>query len=472
MQLDNDQCYTILCARDVRWDGVFFVAVSSTGIYCRPICPARTPAKERCTFFRDAAAAEQAGYRACLRCHPERAPGQAPVDAVPRLVRRAVARIESGALDEGSLPDFARSLGVTERHLRRVFEESLGLSPHSLARTRRVAIAKQLLAGSSLPIASVATAAGFRSERTFRSAFRSCTGAAPSAARRGIGDDPLVKVRLDTRPPFDALGLFAFLGERALSGIETIDTQRLCYRRVVCLGKHEGSLSVQADKSGVTVSLSPGLVPVVMQIVPRIRRLFDLDAQPEQVLARLGDDPRIGARVRNNPGLRLPGAFDPYELSVRAVLGQQISVKAATTLTRRLVEQLGRPIEGGLSFPSPDTLAATPIEALRAIGLPARRALSLQTLARAIADEVVDLGPGADVEEAILALCKLPGIGPWTASYIAMRGLGWPDAFPAGDLAVCKALGVRTARRAEQMSEPWRPWRAYAVLHLWTGGEL
>lgn len=472
VQLDNDHCYSIICARDARWDGVFYVGVSSTGIYCRPICPARTPAKERCRFFTDAALAEAAGFRACLRCRPERAPGHAPIDASSRLVRRAIARIEAGGLDEGaSGADLAAALGVTERHLRRVFEAEIGVSPSALARTRRVALARQLLAGSAQPVSEVAFAAGFRSERTFRSAFRALTGDAPSDVRRGRSGEASVRIRLDTRSPFDRAGMMSFLAGRALEPVETIDAERQSYRRTARVGPHEGSVEVTLDDRGAAVELSPGLLPVVAQVVPRIRRLFDLDARPDQVSEHLQRDPVVGKMARQRPGQRLPGAFDPGELAMRAVLGQQVSVKAANTLTRRLLSSLGREAGAGWLFPSPADLAGCSPQALREIGLPARRAETLRAIAQALADETIDLGPGADPEIAMAALCELPGIGPWTASYVAMRGLGWPDAFPAGDLAVMRALSAKTPREAEQKAEAWRPWRAYAVMHLWSGGE-
>jgi AraC family transcriptional regulator of adaptative response / DNA-3-methyladenine glycosylase II len=273
-------------------------------------------------------------------------------------------------------------------------------------------------------------------------------------------------VRLDTRPPFDVPRNLAWLAGRALPGVEHISGTR--YRRAMRMGEREGELSVEVDERGAVLTLSPELRDCAELIVPRIRRLLDLDAQPDRVLAHLGQDPILGESVRQRPGLRVPGAFDPYELAVRAVLGQQVSVKSATTLAGRLVEQLGSSLRGSRLFPPPEVLARTPLDKLRSLGLPARRAETLRTLARAVAEGTVELGPGADPERAMAAMVALPGIGPWTASYVAMRGLGWPDAFPAEDLMIKRALGVSTAREASRRAEAWRPWRAYAVLHLWT----
>ncbi|MEQ1506923.1 MAG: AlkA N-terminal domain-containing protein [Myxococcota bacterium] len=475
MNLDPDTCYQGLLARDARFDGVFYVGVSSTGIYCRPVCPARVPRRDRCTFYADPATAEAAGFRACLRCRPERAPGNAPVDAVSRLVRRAVARIESGALNDGSLDALAASLGVTARHLRRSFEAELGTSPTRYAATRRLALARHRLADTRLPIGDVAAAAGFGSVRRFQDAVRTAVGRSASDLRRGAASAPAeLRVTLDTRPPFDGPGAFAFVASRAIPGVEAVTDG--VYRRTVAFGDRVGVVTVAlAGPRRVTVGLSLAVAPMLPQVVARVRRLLDLDAHPDAVAAVLGADPTLRDAVARNPGLRVPGAFEPFELAIRAILGQQVSVKGATTLAGRLVAAFGTPVEVGdpaltALFPSPHRLAEAPIDAVRAIGMPEARARTIVAVARAVADERVDLGPGADPAEVAAALVAIPGIGPWTAEYVAMRGLGWPDAFPAGDLVLRKVLGVTRDRDAIARAEPWRPWRSYAVLHLWTSG--
>jgi AraC family transcriptional regulator, regulatory protein of adaptative response / DNA-3-methyladenine glycosylase II len=469
VELEPASCYALLLARDRRYDGVFFVGVSTTGIYCRPVCPARTPRPDRCTFYPTAASAEEAGYRACLRCRPERAPGHAPVDAVSRLVHRAVSRLEGGAAS--SVSDLAGALGVTDRHLRRAFRAAIGVSPHRYVHSRRLATARLLLRDTALPIPSVAAAAGFSSVRRLQSALQEGAGASPTALRRRASAPDAVEVTLDARPPLDAAHLLGFLSARAVPGIERVDASG--YARTARFGGRAGV--VRATPSGpfsVRVRCDPELGPALMQVVARIRALFDLDARPAAVAEHLGGDPRLGPSVQAHPGTRLPGAFDPFELAIRAVLGQQVSVRAATTLAGRLVAAFGAPLatgEPGLHavFPTPWALAEASPESVAAIGLPAARARTLQAVARAVAEEQVDLEAGADPEQAVAALQALPGIGPWTASYVAMRALGWTDGFPAGDLVVKRVLGVRSEREARDAAAGWRPWRGYAVMHLW-----
>jgi AraC family transcriptional regulator of adaptative response / DNA-3-methyladenine glycosylase II len=462
--LDPDHCWEALATRDPRFDGVFFVAVSTTGIYCRPICPARTPRRDRCSFYRSAAEAESQGFRACLRCRPERAPGTASTDARSRLVRRAIRRLASGAV---SVAGLAAGLGVTPRHLHRVFVEELGVPPTEVRDSHRVAVARQLLAQTTLPVADVARASGWRSERAFRDAFRARTRTSPTEARRpGAGRGDGIRVQLDTRPPFDSDLLLRFLAQRAFAGVE--DVRDGSWTRNVRVGAHVGAICATPTDRGLTLEVDRSLLPVLAQVVAAVRRVFDLDARPDRVVAQLGADPLLAASVTARPGLRLPGAFDPFELAVRAVLGQQVSVAAATTLAGRLVARFGEPHADGRLFPAAAALGADP-GALRALGLPQRRADCLAGLARAVDSGAVVLEADSDPDEVITSLEALPGIGPWTAAYVAMRGLGWPDAFPAGDLAVLRALGVQTAREAIARAETWRPWRAYAVMHLWSG---
>ena len=483
MPLDARSCYRALRARDRRFDGTFFVAVRTTGIYCRPICPARTPAADRCSFFAHAAEAEREGYRACFRCRPELAPGLAPVDSTPRLVRHAVAEIDSGSLDERSIDALAGDLGVTARHLRRAMETELGVSPVEYAQTKRLALAKQLLHDTSLPLADVAFASGFGSIRRFNALFKKTFSRAPSEVRRnhhapaheanGAG---AITLRLDYRPPFAFDEALAFLALRAIRGVEVVGDGS--YRRTVRIGDATGSLEVRqasGDVPALVAHVSMSLAARLTTIVAKLRTLFDLDAQPEVVRDHLAADPKLARLVGERPGLRLPGSFDTFEMAVRAVLGQQVSVKGATTLCARLVTAFGDPVpqDAGLAaeltsfFPTAAALARVPVARMREIGLPEARARTIIELARAVASGRIDLSGRAAPEETIAALQGLPGIGPWTAHYLAMRAMHWPDAFPAGDLGVKKALGLKSERETEARAERWRPWRAYAVMHLW-----
>jgi AraC family transcriptional regulator of adaptative response / DNA-3-methyladenine glycosylase II len=476
VELDRDACYRALRARDRRFDGAFFVAVSTTGIYCRPICPARVPGRDRCAFFARAAEAERAGYRACFRCRPELAPGLARVDAIPSLVRRATLALDEGSLDGDSVDVLAARLGVSARHLRRAMEAELGVSPIEYAQTRRLALAKRLLQDSSLPITEIAFAAGFGSVRRFNALFSARFRRPPSDVRRrapttsSAGDT--IAIRLDFRPPIAWSALLAFLRERAIPGVERVDGAT--YLRTVRLGERTGSLAVSPKGAGapsLVASVSLSLAPELTIVIARLRALFDLDAQPHVIAEHLRGDPRLAPLVRRAPGLRLPGAFDPFEVAVRAVLGQQISVKGATTLAGRLAGAFGRttvaPWGPARFFPTAAELAAAPVAALRALGLPEARARTIVDLARAVVQGAIDLSGSAEPAATLAGLLGLRGIGPWTAHYVAMRALGWPDAFVAGDLGVRRALGLSSARAAEARAEPWRPWRAYAVMHLW-----
>lgn len=476
MPLDPDICYRALTARDPRFDGLFFVGVSTTGVYCRPVCPARTPGRDRCAFFSHPAEAERQGYRACFRCRPELAPGGAPQDSVPRLVRAAVARIDAGALNEAPVEALAAELGVTSRHLRRAMEAELGVTPIELAQSCRIALAKRLLQDTSLPLAEIAFAAGFSSVRRFNALFLSRFGRPPSAFRQGRSPAALpgaVSLRLDYRPPLEWQTLLDFLAARAVPGVERVEQG--AYRRTACLQGKTGWISVSPDpdRPSLRAEISPSLLGALVPVVARLRGLFDLDAQPLTIAEHLARDPLLSPAVRRRPGLRLPGAFDGFEASVRAILGQQVSVRAATTLSGRLVERFGDPLESpfpGLSrlFPPPDRLAAAAESDIAAVGVPAARARAVLALARAVATGALPLERGADPEALITAAKQLEGIGDWTAHYLAMRALGWPDAFPASDLGVKKALGGASPRECERRAAAWRPFRAYAVIHLWT----
>jgi AraC family transcriptional regulator of adaptative response / DNA-3-methyladenine glycosylase II len=473
--MDADTCYRALCARDDRFDGVFFVAVKTTGIYCRPICRARTPARDRCAFYRYAAEAERDGFRACFRCRPELSPGDAPEDAVPRLVRAALARIEGGFLDEGSVEELGRALGVTGRHLRRAMEAELGLTPIALAQSRRLALAKRLLQDSSLPLAEVAFASGFSSVRRFNALFSARFGRPPSSLRREAGEGEAggaISLRLDYRPPFDWAALLAFLAARAIAGAERVEGG--VWARSARFGERTGWVRVThaPERNALRAEVAPALAGALGPLLGRLRALFDLDARPALIAETLGRDPRFVPLVARRPGLRVPGAFDGFEAAVRAILGQQVSVRAATTLSGRLASRFGAPLATPIPgvthlFPPAPVLAQAAEADIASIGLPAVRAAAIRALAGAVARGEVRLERGEDPEAFVATLCALPGIGPWTAQYLAMRTLGWPDAFPAGDLGVRKALGVSTARAAEERAAPLRPWRAYAVMHLW-----
>ncbi|MGE5181580.1 MAG: AlkA N-terminal domain-containing protein [Acidobacteriota bacterium] len=487
--LSDDARYAALSARDPRFDGVFFVGVKTTGIYCRPICPARTPSRGRCEFFATAARAEAAGFRACFRCRPELAPGSAPpevgtdetgggrrgrsapVDAVDSLVAAAARRIAEGALNERSIADLAGELGVSERHLRRATEARLGVSPVELAQSQRLALAKQLLQDTSLPLAQIAFAAGFGSVRRFNAVFSARMGASPSSLRPRAETGPGIVLRLDYRPPYDWARLLAFLQDRAIPGVEVVTGDT--YRRIVHLDGKLGELEVRpaSGRAALELAIAPALLPVLMPLRARVRRMFDLDAHPDAIAAALGRDRALAAMVRARPGLRVPGAIDPFEAAVRALLGQQVSVAAATTLAGRFAAQLGHEVGSGelrYRFPTPREVVAAGPERIVKLGMPMARANAIHGLASAIVGGNVQLDGPCELDAIVASLVALRGIGPWTAHYLAMRALHLPDAFPAADLGIQKALERAGARAAEERAEAWRPFRSYAVMHLWT----
>jgi len=473
-------CYRALGARDSRFDGLFFVGVTTTGVYCRPICPARTPRADRCRFFANAAAAEKAGFRACLRCRPELAPGSAPVDARSILVTRALAQIDAGYLDDHSVEQLAAELEVSSRHLRRALEAELGVGPLELATTRRLALAKQLLHDSDLDLTTIAFASGFGSVRRFNAAFAARFDRPPSALRRELdGSRQLasqarpIRLRLDLRPPFCWDALLEFLRARAIPGIEQVDERG--YRRLVAIDEHVGELQVVHDPARpcLRVELEPTLAPRLARIVARLRRLFDLDAQPAAIDAALVDDPLLAPLIERRPGLRVPGCFDPFEALIRTILGQQISLAAARTLAGRIVEHFGRRIPRESSdaldrvFPDPIVLASAPIEALAGVGMPQMRATVIRTIARAHSERTLAFELG-DPTTMLERLALLPGVGPWTRDYAALRVLHLPDAFPASDGALRRVFPDLSPGAIEARSAAWRPLRAYAAQHLWT----
>jgi AraC family transcriptional regulator of adaptative response / DNA-3-methyladenine glycosylase II len=466
MDLNPDRCYDAFVAHDARFDGRVFVGVRSTGIYCRPVCKVRTPRRQVCEFFPSAAAAEAAGFRPCLRCRPELAPGLSAVDAGATLAHAAAQLIEQHLAEPFSVAALAARLGVTDRHLRRLFQAHFGVAPADFLRTRRLLLAKRLLTDSALPVTEVALAVGFGSARALQSAFARHYRFSPSALRAGRAPAPVDGLRFELawRPPYDHVRLLDFLAGRCIDGVEQVADG--AYRRTVRLGEACGYLEARPGSDRLRVRLSPSLARVVPAVLAGVRRLFDLDADPLAVAEGLG------ALAQERPGLRLPGAFDGMEMTVRAVLGQQVTVKAARTLAGRFAAALGTPIETpwpGVHtvFPSAQMIAACPAQEIAALGVIGRRAQAIRMLAQAVAAGQLVLAPGSPVAATLEALQAVPGIGPWTAHYIAMRALAWPDAFPHGDYGVRAALGMCTAVQARQQAEAWRPWRAYAVMHLW-----
>lgn len=472
--------YRALRSRDHRFDGTFFVGVSTTGIYCRPVCPARLPRERNCRFFDTAAQAERDGYRPCLRCRPELAPGRALVDARHRLASAAYARIAEGALNERSVADLARDLCVGERQLRRAVTAQFGVTPVALAQTQRLLVAKQLLTETDLPVSRVAYASGFRSLSRFNTLFVGRYGLSPTelrARRRSAraGREPEVMqsagitLQFAYRPPFAWSRLLGFLAGRATPGVESVDDDS--YARTVRIAGHTGWIQARPAPDGratLLVEVSESLLPALMPVRAAVRRLFDLDAEPDRVREHFAADPTLGPLVTRRPGLRLPGCTDGFELAVRAVLGQQVTVAAATTISGRLADALGEPFDGppGLHrLPvTPAALAAADTDEISRLGMPRSRARTLVLLANAATAGDVDLAATADVSPAIAALKRIRGIGDWTAQYVAMRAFHWPDAWPATDLALVRALGDLDRVRA---AEAWRPWRAYAAMYLW-----
>jgi AraC family transcriptional regulator, regulatory protein of adaptative response / DNA-3-methyladenine glycosylase II len=471
MLLDSNACFRAVRARDRRFDGRFYVAVSSTGIYCRPICPVRPPKRENMRFYSSAAGTEGAGYRPCLRCRPERAPGLAPIDAVGRLVSAAIAGIEEHALSSARVGDLAASLGVSDRHLRRVTEAQLGVSPIELAQTQRLLLAKRLLRETSLSQTDIAFASGFGSVRRFNALFKSRYGLNPRAVRGKSALAEGLCVQLEFRPPFAWSSLLAYLHLRAIPGVEMADATH--YRRTVDIGGCQGwiAVSMHASGSALQLEISPSLTPVIGAVIARVKRLFDLGAVPDAVGALLRRDALLASTVRRLPGLRVAGAFEGFELAVRTVLGQQVSIKGASTISGRWAAAYGTPIATPYAeltrlAPSPEHMAEQSPEAIAALGMVGSRARCLAALARAVAERKVVLAFASNVEEQIENLMSLPGIGPWTAQYIAMRALHWPDAFPAGDLMLMRAAQLSHKQLLERATE-WQPWRAYAAHYLW-----
>jgi AraC family transcriptional regulator, regulatory protein of adaptative response / DNA-3-methyladenine glycosylase II len=481
MTQDDRRLYSALTARDARFDGVFFVGVTSTGVYCRPICPVRTPKAANCRFFDTAHEAEHAGFRPCLRCRPELAPGLAPIDDAQRIAQLVVQRLEEGHFDEDAgLEVIADQFELSSRQIRRIVRKELGVPPIQLLLTRRLLLAKQLLTETAWPMTDVAFASGFSSLRRFNDAFMRRYRMPPTRLRRKVNEDAPPAVERETstlqlayRPPYDWNGILAFLAARALAGVEHVTDSS--YARTVQIGKAKGWIRVTRSPKhhALVIEFTHSLTPVLPALLGRTRALFDLDARPDVIARRLRRDRRLAPAVRANPGLRVPGAFHGFEMGLRAILGQQVTVKAATTIAGRFVQAFGDPIVTPLPqltrlTPLPARIARATIDDIARHGIIAARARSIIALAAAHGSGELCLdGAPQNPDDAIRRLAALPGVGPWTAHYIAMRALRWPDAFPKEDIAVRHNLGGVTANQAEELSQSWRPWRSYAVMHVW-----
>lgn len=481
--LDPERCYRALCGRDARFDGRFYTGVKTTGIFCRPICPAPTPKPANCSYWPSAAAAQAAGFRPCLRCRPESAPGTPAWRGTAASVSRALRLIEAGALDDGgSVDELAERLGIGARHLRRLFDRHLGATPRAVAKLRRVLFAKQLIDETRLPMTEIALSAGFASQRRFNACIREVYGRPPSALRRTRGGGPErdgLELSLSYREPFDWPALLGFFRERAIPGVEVVSADR--YLRTIRTLTGPGSIAVAPDagRRRLRVTLRLPTTSGLIDVSAALRRLFDLDADGETIDGLLAGCLGLRSHIRQRPGLRVPGAFDGFETAVRAILGQQVSVKAASTVAGRVAERWGRPLPRRLAqdvalthaFPTARRLARAELEQ---VGILPARAETIRGLARAVLRDPTLLEPGEDAARDLARWTALPGIGPWTAQYVAMRLLREPDALPASDLGLRKAITpvgapLRSAKEVERVLEGCRPYRAYAAMRLWSG---
>lgn len=484
MLLDPEICYRAIATKDARFDGQFFVAVRTTRIYCRPICPANTPKPENCSFFVSAAAAQFAGYRPCLRCRPELAPHLFAQVGTVATVTRALRSIAAGALDEGSVTELATRLGVGDRHLRQLFAQHLGASPVAVAQTRRCLFAKQLIDETALSMTDIALAAGFTSLRRFNDAMSKTYGRSPSTLRRSQRPAATLSLKLPFTAPYNWAAIVRFLTPRVTPGLESVSLDR--YQRTIALDGDYGWVEVRpilhcnpcgiGGQNYLVANICFPKVSLLGQIVDRLRRMFDLNANVAEISADLERDPLLKPLVAQQPGLRIPGAWDNFELAVRAILGQQVSVAAATTLAGRLVETYGEPLVASSAvdalrfvFPAPEVLAAADLTTL---GMPRSRAVAIVTLATAVLQNPRLLSLDQSLTTAVANLCQLPGMGEWTAHYIAMRALREPDAFPASDLGLLRSMAALghpvTKAQLEERSQLWRPWRSYAAMYLWS----
>lgn len=482
----NDIYERARLSRDVRFDGQFFVGVKTTGIYCRPICPAVAPKSHNVTFYKSAAAAGEAGFRPCLRCRPECAPGTPAWSGTSTTVRRGLRLIENGALDDGGIEQLAGRLGVTSRHLRRLFTKHLGASPRAVAHTQRLHFAKRLVDQTNLPMNDIASASGFGSTRRFNDTFKNTYGRPPRELRRSrevaLQKGGALTVRLAYRKPFDWKAILAFLAGRATPGCEQVLDG--AYFRTVTVNDEQGVIECRLDErvDSLCLSLHGISTHPLFEVVQRCRELFDLDAPVADIAAAFTADKKLGNLLKKSPGIRVPGAWDGFELTVRAILGQQVSVKAATTLAGRIAQRYGEPIELPASisvaqpdlhlnrlFPSPQKLACA---RFNNVGLVTSRAETIRRVARGVVSGELCFDTAQDPDQFCRSLISIRGIGDWTAQYVAMRVLKSPDAFPTADLALLKSFdeagqGRISGADLQRRAELWRPWRAYAALLLW-----
>lgn len=483
MQKNNVGLYAAFTAKDARFDGRFFVGVSSTGIYCRPVCRARQPKEENCTFFSTAAEAEQAGYRPCLLCRPELAPGASITDASSVLARRAARIIEENCGNGETLNELADQLGCTDRHLRRVFMTEYHVSPVQYLQTCRLLLAKYLLTDTNLTVMDIALASGFGSLRRFNDSFKNHYNLTPTDLRKRMSSEikerSEIIVYLGYRPPYRWEEMLRFLDARTIPGVDLVK-DNMYWRTVHILNSKKdhiyGFIKVgnHAAKNALGITLSESLLPVLPQVLARIKNMFDLYCEPETVYQALlsMNEIRCGLCV---PGIRLPGCFDTFEMSIRAILGQQITVKAASTIAGRIVNTFGTPAQTGIDglthvFPAPEILLALeePLaQHLGPLGVISSRSRTIAALAKAFVEKQINFGFCPDPEEEINKLLTIHGIGNWTAQYIAMRTMAWPDAFLETDVGIKKALPGHSSKELLQIAEKWRPWRSYAIINLW-----
>ena len=483
--LSNEIYERARLSRDARFDGQFFVAVRTTGIYCRPICPAVAPKRENVSFYPSAAAACEAGYRPCLRCRPECAPGTPAWSGTSTTVRRGLRLISEGALDDGSIEQLADRLGVTSRHLRRLFTKHLGASPLSVAHTQRLHFAKRLIDQTNLPMSQISTAAGYGSIRRFNDAFSNTYGRAPRELRRRRHKDDEIAgtltVRLPWHRPYDWDGIADFLAVRATPGVEQVAGDR--YLRTISINGEVGVIECRADTADGSVRLTVHGIATqsLLPLVQRVREMFDLDAPVAEIAKLVNADRELGKMLRDRPGIRVPGAWDGFELTVRAILGQQVSVKAATTLAGRIANRYGKSVVLPETVSDPDSdlklnrLFPTPQKLARArfndIGLVRSRADAIRRVAQAVCNGSLSFDSAQAPEDFRQSLTSIRGVGDWTAQYVAMRALKYPDAFPASDLGLLKAIGVSGNAGTKELwrrAESWRPWRSYAAMLLWS----
>jgi AraC family transcriptional regulator, regulatory protein of adaptative response / DNA-3-methyladenine glycosylase II len=482
MTLQDDAAYRAMTTRDARFDGRLFIGVTSTRVYCRPVCRVRTPRRENCRFFANAALAEASGFRPCMRCRPELAPGLSLMDSSQALAQQAARWIEQAAHEgnDVALPALAARLGITDRHLRRIFAQQFGVAPIDYLTTQRLLLAKQLLTDTPMPVTQVALASGYSSLRRFNAAFATRYRMNPTALRRAPENEPgaqrtrsadALRLRLAYRPPYQRAAMLGFFAQRALAGVESIDDAGM--RRTIALVYRGQSVSgwlawrFVAQRHEIELAVAPQLAPLTGALVQRTRHALDLDADPQLIDAALASMP-----MAREPGLRLPGSFDGFETAARIVLGQQVTVKAARTLTLRLIDRFGAPVVTPFPdlhrlFPTAQAIAEADPDDIGRLGIVRQRVGALQALARAVCDGTLALHRAAPLEATMTRLRELPGIGEWTAQLIAMRVLAWPDAFPASDIGILNALGTRDPAHAAALAMNWQPWRSYAVMRLW-----